>query len=632
MTRVIKDVYYDSARPKLQVMYFDGAKLTHIENIVNSVKINGDVAKAGRSCEVSFKNTDDARKRLVNVANGKEVRILADELELFRGNIFKFGRTATGDESLTAYDSNIYLAKNNDVVKFVGKKASEIIKLLCSQYGIKTGRIDDTGHAIPKLILPGKTLYDIFIIALTETQQATGQRFMLRNNKGSLELIKVQAATNWLRIEPGKNLIDASYSESIDDVKTKVKLTGGDEKNPVTATVGGGGAYGTMQHYEHNSSVSTASQLKSIATGMLSVLSKPDIEMSVEVLGIPQIVSGTALIVQDALSGLTGGYFVLSDNHSFDSKGVHTMSLNLSKTLDLPFMEYEPPEEPAANSAINDGSGDTYNVKYTSGWIATAYDPKLGGINGSGDYSLTASGTKWAYKRTIAVDPKVIPYGSVVAIKVPSMPEYSGLYLAEDTGGAIKGKRIDILIKGKSATAKFGRRNVEVAILEVGKGKAEAAAKVKNWKSVKSNWNNRMTAKPVTTGNAKGVRQEVVNMAAYFKGKIKYHIGSTSVKVGGVADCSAFTQYVYKNAAGKSIGRDTLSQVKKGVKVPTAEAQPGDLVFFQGTYRTGVSHVGIVTRPGYCISLQGSGVIEHGYLPSTNSYWGKHFMQIRRVL
>ena len=61
--------------------------------------------------------------------------------------------------------------------------------------------------------------------------------------------------------------------------------------------------------------------------------------------------------------------------------------------------------------------------------------------NGRSD-GLTATGTKLTPGRTIAVDPSVIPLGSTVWI------EGYGTRIAEDTGGAIKGKHIDMLVSG----------------------------------------------------------------------------------------------------------------------------------------------------------------------------------------
>ena len=59
----------------------------------------------------------------------------------------------------------------------------------------------------------------------------------------------------------------------------------------------------------------------------------------------------------------------------------------------------------------------------------------------------------------IAADPRVLKLGSRVYI---SAGQWSGTYLVSDTGGAIKGKRIDIWVPGCSEARKFGRRSVQV--------------------------------------------------------------------------------------------------------------------------------------------------------------------------
>lgn len=58
----------------------------------------------------------------------------------------------------------------------------------------------------------------------------------------------------------------------------------------------------------------------------------------------------------------------------------------------------------------------------------------------------TALGTDYIEGRTIAVDPRVIPLGSIVEINIPGEGWHQ--YRAEDTGGKIKGNRIDILVNG----------------------------------------------------------------------------------------------------------------------------------------------------------------------------------------
>ena len=99
---------------------------------------------------------------------------------------------------------------------------------------------------------------------------------------------------------------------------------------------------------------------------------------------------------------------------------------------------------------------------------ATAYDlsyESTGKNPGDKWYGLTASGTK-ARPGVVAVDPKVIPLGTKLYIEsLDNWPDY-GFAVAEDTGGAIKGNKIDLFMESRSQVFKFGRRKVRVYILD----------------------------------------------------------------------------------------------------------------------------------------------------------------------
>lgn len=63
---------------------------------------------------------------------------------------------------------------------------------------------------------------------------------------------------------------------------------------------------------------------------------------------------------------------------------------------------------------------------------------------------ITATATHAVEGVTIAVDPAVIPYGSLVDI------EGIGTFVAEDCGGAIKGNKIDVYFERHEDALKFG--------------------------------------------------------------------------------------------------------------------------------------------------------------------------------
>jgi 3D (Asp-Asp-Asp) domain-containing protein len=71
---------------------------------------------------------------------------------------------------------------------------------------------------------------------------------------------------------------------------------------------------------------------------------------------------------------------------------------------------------------------------------------------------ITATGTKVTANRTIAVDPRVIPLGSKVVID-------GQVYVAEDTGGAIRGNRIDMYFATHQEALNWGVQYRDVSII-----------------------------------------------------------------------------------------------------------------------------------------------------------------------
>ena len=109
--------------------------------------------------------------------------------------------------------------------------------------------------------------------------------------------------------------------------------------------------------------------------------------------------------------------------------------------------KYDPAwDKPATESAVCD---DVFLGEFT----LTAYCAcsRCCGVWANG---YTATGT-WATEgRTIAVDPKVIPYGSRVLLIWPDGTQHS--YIAEDCGGGIQGNRIDVFFNDHQAARVFG--------------------------------------------------------------------------------------------------------------------------------------------------------------------------------
>ncbi|WZL73443.1 G5 domain-containing protein [Clostridiaceae bacterium 35-E11] len=107
-------------------------------------------------------------------------------------------------------------------------------------------------------------------------------------------------------------------------------------------------------------------------------------------------------------------------------------------------------------------------VRKTIQMTATAYDATFestGKNPGDKYYGITRSGTK-VRPGVVAVDPRVIPLGTKLYVKALDGSGDYGFASAEDTGGAIKGNKIDLYFESPKDVKRYGKRKVQVYILE----------------------------------------------------------------------------------------------------------------------------------------------------------------------
>lgn len=118
------------------------------------------------------------------------------------------------------------------------------------------------------------------------------------------------------------------------------------------------------------------------------------------------------------------------------------------------------------------------------------------------------------------------------------------------------------------------------------------------------------------------------DLAAKVVAEAKKHVG-TPYKWGGTQpggfDCSGFIYYVHKTA-GMNIDRtNTSGYYNQSTLISSPEV--GDLVFFSGTYKAGISHMGIFIGNNSFVHASSSGV---QITSLDNPYWSKHFTNFRR--
>ena len=123
-----------------------------------------------------------------------------------------------------------------------------------------------------------------------------------------------------------------------------------------------------------------------------------------------------------------------------------------------------PPVDKPLAAALVRGEPELVRVEYLGTFVATYYCceryPHIcgtgDGLTATGD-GLTATGVA-VEPGIVAVDPAVIPLGSTVVID-------GAEYIAADTGGLIKGQRVDIAVPTHAEALALGVREVEVWVM-----------------------------------------------------------------------------------------------------------------------------------------------------------------------
>ena len=114
--------------------------------------------------------------------------------------------------------------------------------------------------------------------------------------------------------------------------------------------------------------------------------------------------------------------------------------------------------------------------------------------------------------------------------------------------------------------------------------------------------------------------------------KAQQYLGTPYVSGGASPsgfDCSGFVYYVLKSL-GYSPSRTPSGQYSMGTSVSKSDLRAGDIVFFAGTYASGISHVGIYAGNGQFIHAPNSRSTV-SYSDLTSGYWANHYYGARRV-
>lgn len=200
-----------------ELMISDKKNTVYQPKTVEGVKL--DIERRGSPSRLSFSVLND-EKMTLDV--GYQVTLKVDGVGMFSGFIFSLDYSEGDTIDITAYDQLRYL-KNKAYYVFKKKTATEMIKHIASQYGLKTGKLTNTPYTMD-LIEDGSTLFDIINRALDETLTNTKNLYVLYDDFGSLSLKSLGEMETKIVVN-NANSGGYDYSVSIDEATyNEVKL------------------------------------------------------------------------------------------------------------------------------------------------------------------------------------------------------------------------------------------------------------------------------------------------------------------------------------------------------------------------------------------------------------------------
>jgi 3D (Asp-Asp-Asp) domain-containing protein len=127
-----------------------------------------------------------------------------------------------------------------------------------------------------------------------------------------------------------------------------------------------------------------------------------------------------------------------------------------------------PPKQPnvqmppaKSNVVVHPSAQKLHEVRFAEPEKDGKHAPKMFRASAYALQGRTRSGAR-TEKGVVAADPRVLPLGTVVQVNAG---KYTGVYTVHDTGGAIKGNRLDVWMPTVKEARRFGRRNVKLVVL-----------------------------------------------------------------------------------------------------------------------------------------------------------------------
>lgn len=301
-----------------------------LSQVVEKVTWSGDTKQVARKLAftVATKKSDRFLPK-VTIGEGDNVLFKDGGKTLFGGPVFDIEKSATGNvTTYTALDLMFYI-NNSDVNKVFDDTPEAITAWICSHLGVPFGSAAPTGI---KVYMPclGKKAYEAIMMAYTAASRQNGKKYIpLMQNVNQVCVIEKGALCGAI-LDGGYNLTEATYKTSLQKLVDRVLITDKDGNQiGMVENVEAQKKYGVVQRvYKQEDGKDATTEAKAL----LQVIEQSG---AVTATNDNRAVSGYAVAVQEAVTGLYGKFYIESDTHTYtDGKEEMQLTLAFSNMMD----------------------------------------------------------------------------------------------------------------------------------------------------------------------------------------------------------------------------------------------------------------------------------------------------------
>ncbi|HBF2436941.1 NlpC/P60 family protein [Clostridioides difficile] len=501
--------------------------------------------------------------------------------------------SSSNEISFVSKDMGFLLTQSEVSYNFKDKLVEDITKQVFAENRLSVGTIAKTNVKYTKMFI-GVNGYDTIMSAYTEASKKTKKKYMIEANLDKFNVIEKGTVTLNVMFEEGFNIINTTFSESMENVKNKVIVVD---------------QYGSKISEKIDNEI--FKEVNVIMQKVIQQQENQDVDIDSEFNGIEKscslkgygdvsCITGRGVKVKDSYTKLVGLFYIDTDKHTWQNGEYQIeLELNFQNLMDEKSAGQDEPKEESNLGGEDYAGGKEFTAEFT------AYCPRKeeGGDTDCRKKKLDPSKKTCAapmvgkyeqtyYTKEFLNKHPLLNYGDEIQV-ITGVSGRDGVYKVNDVGPAITIEKngtyhIDILFGNVEEASKFGRRKGKIIIGGY-------------------------------SGNVSDKAKIVISEA-------KKHLGKP-YKWGGNGpssfDCSGLMVYCFKKV-NVSLPRTSNQQSKKGKKVEQKNLQAGDLVFFHNP----VSHVGLYIGNGEFLHAPQKGdVVKISKLSSR-----RDFNTARRVL